>query len=565
MTTIEFDLFSEVSLNSDNDDDYFSDSDSDVYFIRRTRYLYNLRLPPLEPVDFENYIRDNCQNKIKILQRSTFHQIKKPIIIFFNHFQEKCAYHTKYLDRFSEIALKYGEQIEFIAADMLDIDVMNSKWHPIDHFSNLVSPERETILTYAIDEQKRIYQLYCYEHTLEVLMGLCEKLLQGVLFISQPLSLSDNSKLVKICVHNNYRELVSNAKRNILLIVGTEDYSEINQLYEPNYEKVAEQLVKDQVDVVYINGEKNYIPFELNVFCFPTLLYIPADNKNNFVDFLQGPRNEENIIKCLRQYLKDPESYLNKLNKETRKYNYKPLNIPSDFCLDFTELPRYLENNCYKVEVFEREKLLKSKRCNVIAFMNFPSGKCLTDHLSWIDKIYQVTTNMTSCCYYIADLKDIDIINPKWKPQDFISIHDPKPKVFGIDVKQNKFALNDFKTAASLFYFAYKLCSGELLYSERWPHTYDGKLVKTSIYNSKSQNTDTFLQQLDEIAKEFKDCRLKIIKIDARLNYIPLEMDDISYPVLYFIPRKDKTKHLRFLGADGVKEEIVDFIKRNME
>lgn len=593
MTAKDFDLFSEISINSDSEDEYYADSDSDIFFkkssIIRHSQQYGqyrqYRRPPLEPINFEKYVQENCQNKIKLLQRSTFHQITKPIIIFFNHFREKCAYHVKYLDRFYELSLKYGDRIDFIAADMLDIDIMHKKWYSLNLFCNLVSPERESATIYAIDERKRITQLFAAEKTMDLLTEFCENLLQGKLFLSEPLPVADNSKLVKMCVHDNYKELVIDSKKNILLIVGYEDYNDIDVEFEPNYEKVAEQLVENNVDVVYINGLKNYIPFELQVFCHPTLLLIHAEDKSNFVDFLKGPRKEENVVKCLRQYLKDPKSYLDDLNKEYRIYRYVPLQITPDFNMDLEEIPQYLEVNCFNnVKLFDRKTSLKSNRFIIITYMHFPNGKCLAEHLKWIDKIYQVATNISSFKeYYIADIKDIDVINPQWKAEDFIQDVTIKPKVFAIDRNKNKFALDDFKNEALLFYFAYQITCGELVYSEPWPNINDGKLVKTciamnlsycitsikrdillGIYYSQSENTEEFLQQLEVIAKEMKQLKLKVIKIDARLNYIPLEMQTSKYPVMYFIPREDKSKRILYEGKHLDTEDILDFINKEL-
>ncbi|XP_037817816.1 uncharacterized protein LOC119607781 [Lucilia sericata] len=251
--------------------------------------------------------------------------------------------------------------------------------------------------------------------------------------------------------------------------------------------------------------------------------------------------------------------------------------------MNLEDLPQYLLDNChYNMNVFDRKKSMKDNHY-IIAFMDFSGGKCSLRHLKWIDQIYQVASNLSSHGkYFIADYQDIDVINPEWKPQDFKQ--NKKPTIIGIDRKKNKFLMKDFKTTASLFYFVYDLYSGDLYFTEPWPNIYDGKLVKTciadslnlcissikkniflAIYYSNTESSEQFLQLLEEVAGDVKMFSLKMIKIDARLNYIPLEMDDKEYPILYFIPKKHKNRRIRLRSNNLKKAGIVDFITVNIQ
>ncbi|KAI8129178.1 hypothetical protein CVS40_0954 [Lucilia cuprina] len=537
METDDLDHFGEITLEGD--------SFSDVHLRRpsKTRYRPSPKrlLPPLKPIDFEKYVHENCQNKIKILKRSSIQENTKPMVIFFNHFREKCAYHTKCLDKLFALSLKYADRIEFLAGDMLDIEVMHSKWHSIDFFCSIGSPEKVSSIIYAIDAEKRVYEHESAEKSLESLTNLCEELLKGNLFRSQTLP-------------------------------------------------EAKHLQPYDIEVVYINAAKNYIPFELGISSYPSLILIPANDKTKFVDPLMVSYTQENIINGIMSYLKDPELFLQQKQLELCKTRYQPLNITEDFKLDFLKLPQYLKDNCqHYLKVFEREAFQRSNRCIIIAFMDFQNEICLPHHLKWIDRIYQVARQLTSPReYFIADFKDIDVINPTWKPQDFIKnlqlCNKATPKVFGIDLNRNKFVLKDFKTAASLFYFAYSLTNGELYISEPWPHKNDGKLVKTciadslnlsinsikkdlllAIYYSGLDYTEQFLQVLEVIAHEMEKYSVKILKIDSRLNCIPLELDNTLYPIMYFIPQKDKNKYIPFASDNFNKQDIVDFIIKNVK
>ncbi|KAI8129184.1 hypothetical protein FF38_12963 [Lucilia cuprina] len=449
----------------------FSDNNSDSEYETET-YTERPPTPPrivLKAIDFEEYVKENYEDKIKILNRKTFQQISKPIIIVFNHFREKCAYHTKILDTVHQLALKYGERIEFIAADMFDIDLLKFKRIALDFFYGDVSPEKVNAFIFAIDQQKRVHELhYADEQSVESLTNLCEDLLNDRLFKSQPLPEPDSSRLVKICVHDNYHELVTNSTKHILLIVNHTDYTEIKPDEGPNYEMVAEHLKPYNVDVVYINGDQNYIPYELGITCYTTLVLIPQDDKTNFICHPTGGDSiEENIINTVKMYIEDRKAFEELKEKERSTNWYYPLKITTDFNLDIKELPQYLKEKCGDcLKVFQRSELENIQNdCNILIFMDFRNDKCLTHHLKWIDQVYQVAMNLEGINYFIADYKDIDVINTEWKSENFKENITPEsmvPRVFGIDQNKNKFQMKDFKNPATLFYFGYGLCKGEL-------------------------------------------------------------------------------------------------------
>ncbi|XP_065371180.1 uncharacterized protein LOC135963308 [Calliphora vicina] len=466
METKDLDNFSEIRLDCKSESHSDTETESDAESHSDSEYHNDRTTPqriPLEPVDFEKYVHENYEDKIKILNRSTFQQIPKPIIISFNHFREKCAYHTKYLDRLHELCLKYGDRIEFIAADIFDIDILKYKRISIEFFYD-ENPENVIPTIFAIDEQKRVHELnYTEEQSLENLSNLCENLLNGSLFKSQPLPVTDKVSHVKICVHDNYKELVTNYMKHILLIVNHTDYDELNMEDGDKYEAVAEQLAAYNVDVVYINGDKNYLPYELGIVCYTTMIIIPPDDKTDFLTHpIIGPETQENIINCIIAYKKDRKTYMELKQKELGNVWYHPLTITPDLNIDLKDLQQYLQDNCGPcLNVFERETFQTCKEPIIIAFMDFQNGKCLADHMKWIDQIYQVAINLAEQReYFIADFKDIDVINSQWKPQDFSETM--APKVFGLDSNKNKFVMKEFKNAASLFYFAYNLSAGYL-------------------------------------------------------------------------------------------------------
>lgn len=304
---------------------------------RKTRFIPKPKLKRILPeyVDFEKYIKTNCENKITILKRESFPQIKRPIVIFFNHFREYCAFHIKWLNIAHQLSLKYGEQIEFIVADIMDIDVLYTGKNPLSFCSRLIRPEHQTAFVYAIDEKKRV-NVHNY-HTEEDLILLCEKLLSGEVFPSQPLPENNETKLVKICVHHNYEELVLNSTKNIFLIVDKDR----NQEVPPNYENLAIALKDYNLDIVYMEAEKNYIPFEYQVNSYPTIIFIPHNDKKNFV-YYEGLVTE---LEFLKKAIEQPKYLQTLLQEQRSKMQCKSVQVPSDFRLLYKKLPEFLRQN----------------------------------------------------------------------------------------------------------------------------------------------------------------------------------------------------------------------------
>lgn len=549
----DLDIFKEICIDSDTD--YDSD---DLFGIQ----------PPAPPtskkefvhVEFEKYIQEKCENKIKLLNRSTFRAIKRPIVICFNHFREKCAHLIGYLDTIYELAHKYGEYIEFIAADRIDIDILYPHKNPIEFFCNMVRPERESLHIYAIDERKRIYQHFDGKQTVETLSVLCDNLLGGNLFKSQPIP-EKNESFVKICVQHNYDELVTNSSKDILLVVGLGEYKTGDE-HEPNYEEIAKNFQEFNLDIVYINADKNYVPLELNVWCYPTLIFIPHNDKNNFVTFWKGLRDTENLQEFLKLNM-GPQGYTLR-HKELSEIRYKPFTLPENNALLYKDLEKYVADNYIRsFKILDRNTFGSSKNCAVVHFMNF-QGKGVNFYEKWLREIHQVAAanKYYDVDFLVADQKDMDVMFPKWFCKDLMDqrdCEDADPEVFAIDRNKRKYRVVSFNSSALLFYYAYGLRRCDQYYSQpvsaiisRQPvmscvadnlQTIISKCKKNiflTIYWPSCSRSISILKILDDIAADAWKTDVKFLKIDGKANYVPLEYSYHTYPVLFFIPRYDK-------------------------
>ncbi|KAM7360635.1 uncharacterized protein ACRADG_006586 [Cochliomyia hominivorax] len=534
----------------------------DLYSYQPKNYHYVLKhqLPrrQLQYVDFELYIKEKCENKIQILDRKTFHQIKRPILICFHHFREKCAYTSKWLDRIYQLSLKYGDRIEFIVANMYDTDLLYPGRNPINFYCRLVAVENQCPNVYAINEKKLIYEHYDAHHSLENLSELCENFLSGKLYPSQPLPPDNDGKLIKICVHDNFEELIMNSKKNIFLIINLFKY----QIDDLNYENVALALKGYNVDIVYMEAEENYIPFEYGAYCYPTILFIPFNDKQNFI-YYQDCRTEEFITEFLKKCLEDLE-YLPLIQQQHKaSVECKNVKVPIDFSLDLTDLPQFLKTHYEdSIRLFDHDIIFKTKRCSLLVFMHFP-GKCLAQHVEWFNKLYQVVENCDLCHLFVADFKDINVIHSKWQAKDLTVKSQGKPRIYGFDRFKNIYEFGNFQHPASLFYFTNELIDGELFYSQLYDRNMANDLVKNwtayyfkrylrklkkhifiTFYTSEDQEkNEQLFELLKEISKDVKELNVEVVKFDVKFNYLSLEYQQPKYPVHYFIPKNNKKRY----------------------
>ncbi|XP_046804810.1 uncharacterized protein LOC124419431 isoform X1 [Lucilia cuprina] len=511
--------------------------------------------PPHMEINFEKYLRDTYKGKIKLLQRSTFHQIKRPTLIMFNHFQQKCAYLAKWLHLLSQLSNKYDNCIEFLAADMLDIDIMHKEWKSLDYICKFTSPERQAPYIFAIDQSKRIYQYNNSNKSLEYLMEFCEQFLSGKLCISEPLPLDNDKNLVKICVYQNYEELVLKSNKHILLVVGKRRGS---NPYDTNYEKVALALKDYNLEVCYLIAEKK--------------------NKNIFTKFGYGCRKDEYVIKWLKQQIENSVNGIEKYNETD-----KPI---SD---SFDNLEKYLTEHFDKnIKIFNREYFydFQLRRKNILLIFVSLQFRKSSHFNKYLEKLQELQQNFKfEVEISIADYRDFDIIKQDYECDNFsYDLSADEIKIYAFDIQQNIYQYDCRQHLDTLYYFLNDLCKGQLYYSQLTPEKlkHNHSLVTTCtadnlklyvknckrhiglfVYNLNYKDNDKILLALENIARNVKKSGVKILKINAVINYIPLEYRSDQYPVFYFISRFKKRKICCTLSRNSL--EIIDFIKTNVK
>lgn len=184
-------------------------------------------------------------------------------------------------------------------ADLIDIDLMYPQTNPIDFFCCVSQrPQDEAFRYFALDKQKRVCDEYDIYGRATILSELCEKLISDQLFAALPEQGDDDDMLVKICSQCNYNELVRRSNKDIELIIGNGEYDP-HEEYGPNYNEIAQKLKDSNVDIVYIDGDKNYTPFVFN--SNPTIVFISAENKDDFAQFYSS--DTQDILEFIKKNL----------------------------------------------------------------------------------------------------------------------------------------------------------------------------------------------------------------------------------------------------------------------
>lgn len=307
------------------------------------------------------------------------------------------------------------------------------------------------------------------------------------------------------------------------------------------------------------------------------------DNRVSVYKYYHDFRTEEKVIEFLKKCLEQPD-YVKSLQQE-QDSNLKQKNIivRKDFCLDYQDLSKFLQQHYGNhIKLLDRQILEKSKCFTLVIFMDF-KGKCLAQHVVWLNKIYQVAETCYSFNIFIADFKDIDVISPHWKAEELITSAQGKPRIYGFDRSNNIYHFGNFQKPADLFYFTDDLINGDLYYSQIYPRNMEQLLVKEwtanyfkiflkklkkhifiTFYHSDADNENLF-ELLKQIAKDVNNLNVEVVKFDVKFNYLSLEYQQQEYPVLYFIPKNNKKDYKLFKDNNLNKESILGFIKNNID
>ncbi|XP_067633774.1 uncharacterized protein [Eurosta solidaginis] len=230
-----------------------------------------------------------------------------PYIIMFHSFKKYASQLCHYTDMLFQSAIHYGGDICFAVTDFENYEAVlhyrpgnEAYWK---RYKKLGFNKHRWPDVYAVDTDHRIYQLVgpLNEVTLK---QFSLKLMNGELFKSEPLPEDDEDGFVRVCVAENFEQLVLKSDIDILLVLYGEKCP-CSFALMPILEEVGNLLQDEDIIIVKMNAEANYLPLQYYAWYYPTIYYIRRNNKTNLVEYCGCTRTVQDIITFIARHSTD--------------------------------------------------------------------------------------------------------------------------------------------------------------------------------------------------------------------------------------------------------------------
>ncbi|XP_053966934.1 uncharacterized protein LOC128868643 [Anastrepha ludens] len=230
-----------------------------------------------------------------------------PYIIMFHSFKEHASKLLCYTDLLFQSAQKYGDGICFAVTDFENYEaVLNyrpgteSYWK---RYKKLGFNKHRRPDIFAVDTDHRIYQFLGLLNA-NNLKKFCVKLMNNELFETEPVSEDDEEGFVRVGVAVNFEQLVLKSDVDIFLVLYGSKCPCSRELM-PILEEVGKLLQDEDIIVVKVNAESNYLPLKFYAWYYPTIYYMRRGDKNNLIEFSGATRTVKDIIKFIAKHATD--------------------------------------------------------------------------------------------------------------------------------------------------------------------------------------------------------------------------------------------------------------------
>ncbi|CAJ0927683.1 unnamed protein product, partial [Mesorhabditis belari] len=154
--------------------------------------------------------------------------------------------------------------------------------------------------------------------SIENLKEFVDDLLAGKLqsyMKSEPIP--DNQENLKVAVGRNFKELIIDADKDALIEFYAPWCGHCKTL-APKYEELADKLAEEDVIIAKMDATANDVPPLFNVKGFPTLFWLPKNDKQNPVPY-NGGREVKDFVKFIAAHSTDGLKGYDKNGKKTKK------------------------------------------------------------------------------------------------------------------------------------------------------------------------------------------------------------------------------------------------------
>uniref|UniRef100_A0A1B0C038 Protein disulfide-isomerase n=1 Tax=Glossina palpalis gambiensis TaxID=67801 RepID=A0A1B0C038_9MUSC len=253
--------------------------------------------------DLSSFIKDNYHGLVGHRTQENLRDFQNPLITaYFTVDYVKNTKGTNYWrNRILKVAYQYVDKLNFAISAKDDFQ------HELNEYGYDFVGDKPVIL--ARDEKNLKYAMK-EEFSVENLSNFAHKLLKGELepyVKSEPIP-ENNDAHVKVAVAKNFDEVVLNNGKDTLIEFYAPWCGHCKKL-APIYDELAEKLQNEEIAIVKMDATANDVPPDFNVRGFPTIFWLPKDDKEKPVSYGEG-RELDDFIKFIAKHATNElESY----------------------------------------------------------------------------------------------------------------------------------------------------------------------------------------------------------------------------------------------------------------
>ncbi|KAK9497832.1 hypothetical protein O3M35_003748 [Rhynocoris fuscipes] len=246
-----------------------------------------------------DWLQANKHGLVDHRQRSNVDEFKNPLIVaYYNVDYIKNPKGTNYWrNRILKVAQNYASDFTFA------ISLKDDFQHELNEFGyDYVPSEKPIVFARSKDNKKYGMQ---EEFSVENFENFIKKLKAGELepyLKSEPIPES-NDKPVKVAVAKNFDEVVTNNGVDTFIEFYAPWCGHCKKL-APIWDELGEKMANEDVEIVKMDATSNDVPSLYDVRGFPSLYWVPKNNKDNPQSYTGG-RDLNDFIKYIAKHASD--------------------------------------------------------------------------------------------------------------------------------------------------------------------------------------------------------------------------------------------------------------------
>lgn len=244
----------------------------------------------------ETFIRENYHGLVGLRTRENGQDFKQPLVIAY--YGVDYVKNPKGTNYWRNRVLKVAKQ--FVGQFTFAISAKDDFQHELNEFGyDYVPSEKPLVFVKAEDGKKYAMK---EEFSVENFESFLNQVVAGELdpyIKSEPVP-SDNSGPVKVAVAKNFDEVVTNNDKDILVEFYAPWCGHCKKL-APVFDELGEKLKGESVEIVKMDATANDVPSGFEVRGFPTLFWLPKDDKSKPVKY-EGGREVDDFIKYIAKH-----------------------------------------------------------------------------------------------------------------------------------------------------------------------------------------------------------------------------------------------------------------------